>query len=92
MTVNNQEPFMAVCPPAPPGYQPNGGSLDEPANKKARHETASSILQEIAQRRAAAGKLGAGVAAATDSDMYKGPVRKAVELGCFTCILHKHDD
>lgn len=34
----------------------------------------SSIIDEILARRAKAGKLVAGVAAASDSDMWKGPV------------------
>lgn len=72
------EPYLAVCPPAPPGYQPgfanatNGDHAD--TNGFHAEQKASEILAEIAQRRAAAGKFVAGIAAATDSDMYKGPV------------------
>lgn len=42
----------------------------------ATHEVdyAPSLLGEIAARRAKAGKLVAGIAAASDSDMFKGPV------------------
>lgn len=39
----------------------------------------SSIIQEILARRAKAGKLVAGVAAASDSDMWKGPVSHAIQ-------------
>lgn len=35
---------------------------------------ASTIIAEIQKRRADAGKLVAGVAAASNSDMFKGPV------------------
>jgi aromatic amino acid aminotransferase I len=43
----------------------------------ATHEVdyAPSVLRDIAARRAKAGKLVAGIAAASDSDMFKGPVR-----------------
>lgn len=36
---------------------------------------ASEVIDEISKRRADAGKLVAGVAAASNSDMFKGPVR-----------------
>lgn len=44
----------------------------QPATHEA--EYAPSLLSEIAARRAKAGKLVAGIAAASDSDMFKGPV------------------
>ncbi|KAL7805482.1 pyridoxal phosphate-dependent transferase [Trichoderma gracile] len=43
----------------------------QPATHEA--EYAPSLLSEIAARRAKAGKLVAGIAAASDSDMFKGP-------------------
>ena len=47
-----------------------------PAAKPARHETGSGMraIDGIAARRAKAGKLVAGIAAASDSDMFKGSV------------------
>ncbi|KAK5987626.1 Aromatic amino acid aminotransferase C56E4.03 [Cladobotryum mycophilum] len=46
-----------------------------PAAQPAHHETthSPSVISEIAARRAKAGKLVAGIAAASDSDMFKGP-------------------
>lgn len=76
--INADEPYLAVCPPAPPGYQPgfpDATNGDHPqTNGFHAEQKASDILADIAQRRAAAGKFVAGIAAATDSDMYKGPV------------------
>ena len=41
--------------------------------------SASPVIQAILARRAKAGKLVAGVAAASDSDMFKGPVSRSLE-------------
>ena len=44
----------------------------------------ASVIDEILARRAKAGKLVAGVAAASDSDMWKGPVSQASALFSYT--------
>jgi hypothetical protein len=52
----------------------NGHGDSAVAGTKNGTESGSSMVQEILARRAKAGKLVAGVAAASDSDMWKGPV------------------
>lgn len=49
-----------------------------PSQPKARHDKAQSVpaIGDVMARRAKAGKLVAGIAAASDSDMFKGPVRR----------------
>jgi hypothetical protein len=47
-----------------------------------------SALDDVFQRRAKAGKLIAGVAAASDSDMFKAPVRKSHRLS-FSSIQYE---
>ena len=88
--INADEPYLAVCPPAPPGYQPgvpdatNGDHLN--TNGFHAEPKASEILADIAKRRVAAGKFVAGIAATTDSDMYKGPV-SCLTYTCTTLFL-----
>lgn len=56
----------------------------QPATHEA--EYAPSLLSEIAARRAKAGKLVAGIAAASDSDMFKGPV-SVVEQRLYIAVV-----
>jgi aromatic amino acid aminotransferase I len=48
-----------------------------PSGKSAHYEggRGRNMIDEITERRVKAGKLVAGIAAASDSDMFKGPVR-----------------
>lgn len=65
-----------------PGAQSAGEAAPVQKNATFEKQHVPSPFDSIRERRAKAGKLVAGVAAASDSDMFKAPVRKHLIASC----------